>query len=111
MPLHGMWGLMAGRDTQLLTQMEAAMECMMRLIQVMFPPLISPSPRFSSSAVHSHYDLGSGVNQNCAFSDIRHLWSDYSYCSNPGVDCWTWVGQGGDTYIVDQVSLHHASCN
>ncbi len=46
---------------------------------------------------------GSGVNQHCAFNDIRYLWTDgVTYCTNssPTSGCWTWIGQGGDTYII-----------
>jgi hypothetical protein len=45
---------------------------------------------------------GFGTNQHCAFSDIRYFWSDGTYCtdSSPTSGCWTWIGQGGDTYIV-----------
>ncbi len=38
---------------------------------------------------------GSGVNQNCAFADIRYLWADGTYGN------WEWVGAGGDTYLID----------
>lgn len=50
---------------------------------------------------------GTGVNQNCAFNDVRYLWQDSSYTygySNgtttsvyPG---WGWVSAGGDTVII-----------
>jgi len=45
---------------------------------------------------------GSGVNQHCAFKDIRALWADGSYTTSAvGYPKWGWVGQGGDTYIID----------
>lgn len=46
---------------------------------------------------------GSGVNQNCAFNDIRSLWTDGSYTTNPsaGAPSWGWIGSSGDTYIID----------
>lgn len=45
---------------------------------------------------------GKGVNQHCAFKDVRFLWMDGSYCgdSSPFSKCWKWVGQGGDTYLI-----------
>ena len=46
---------------------------------------------------------GSGVNQNCAFADIRYLWADGSYIVSPtaGAPKWGWIGSGGDTYLID----------
>jgi hypothetical protein len=46
---------------------------------------------------------GSGVNQNCAFKDIRSLWTDGSYAgdTNAGVPAWGWIGSSGDTYLID----------
>jgi hypothetical protein len=46
---------------------------------------------------------GTGVNQNCAFNDIRYLWTDGSYTtdSNAGAPAWGWIGSGGDTYLID----------
>lgn len=38
--------------------------------------------------------LGTGTNQNCAYSDIRYLWTDGTSGS------WGWVGAGGDTYLI-----------
>ena len=45
---------------------------------------------------------GSGSNQHCAFSDIRSLWTDGSYCVDDSSKstCWKWVGKGGDTYLI-----------
>jgi hypothetical protein len=48
---------------------------------------------------------GTGVNQNCAFNDVRYLWQDGSYTTGsdngpavfPG---WGWVIAGGDTVII-----------
>jgi hypothetical protein len=46
---------------------------------------------------------GSGVNQNCAFKDIRSLWTDGSNVTDPkaGAPAWGWIGSSGDTYLVD----------
>ncbi len=46
---------------------------------------------------------GKGVNQHCAFNDIRLLWQDGSYAFFPPDSPFPaagWIGQGGDTYIV-----------
>jgi hypothetical protein len=37
---------------------------------------------------------GSGVDQNCAFNDVRYLWSDNSGAQN------AWVINGGDTVVI-----------
>jgi hypothetical protein len=46
---------------------------------------------------------GVGVNQNCAFKDIRSLWTDGSSTGNPaaGAPAWGWIGSSGDTYLID----------
>ena len=44
---------------------------------------------------------GSGVNQNCAFGDIRYLWADGSYTGGSSFPGWGWIGSGGDTYLID----------
>lgn len=44
---------------------------------------------------------GSGVNQPCAFRDIRYLWADGKYATGPSFPAWGWIGAGGDTYIID----------
>jgi hypothetical protein len=46
---------------------------------------------------------GSGVNQNCAFKDIRYLWADGSSTTNAiaGPPSWGWIGSSGDTYLID----------
>src|SRR5258708_2327281 len=46
---------------------------------------------------------GSGVNQNCAFKDIRSLWTDGSNPGDPkaGAPGWGWIGSSGDTYLID----------
>jgi hypothetical protein len=46
---------------------------------------------------------GSGVNQDCAFKDIRSLWTDGSYVTDTGAGspAWGWIGSSGDTYLVD----------
>ncbi len=53
---------------------------------------------------------GSGVNQNCAFNDIRFLWTDGSYSADPsvGAPAWGWIGSSGDTYLIDCTG--NASC-
>ena len=43
---------------------------------------------------------GRGVNQHCAFKDVRYLWSDGSYTYGKAFPGWGWVGSGGDTYII-----------
>src|ERR1700712_1347289 len=48
---------------------------------------------------------GTGVNQNCAFNDVRYLWQDgsYTYGSNNGpavVPSWGWGIAGGGTVII-----------
>jgi len=37
---------------------------------------------------------GSGVNQHCAFNDLRFMWDDHSYGND------AWVMAGGDTVII-----------
>jgi hypothetical protein len=44
---------------------------------------------------------GSGVNQACAYNDVRYLWADGEYTTTAGFPKWGWVGQGGDTYIIN----------
>ena len=41
------------------------------------------------------------MNRHCAFGDIRYLWADGVYINEIGLPKWGWVGQGGDTYIID----------
>ena len=43
---------------------------------------------------------GSGINQHCAFKDVRYLWSDGSYTYGKEFPGWGWIGSGGDTYII-----------
>jgi hypothetical protein len=43
---------------------------------------------------------GTGVNQPCAFGDVRYLWADGSG-SGTTFPQWGWVGTGGDTYLID----------
>jgi hypothetical protein len=47
--------------------------------------------------------VGTTPNQHCAFNDIRYLWSDGSYTTDTGVGApvWGWIGQSGDTYLID----------
>ena len=47
--------------------------------------------------------VGTTPNQHCAFNDIRYLWTDGSYTTDPsaGAPGWGWIGQGGDTYLID----------
>lgn len=66
--------------------------------------------RYSSNAPTGQCDglgdaayPGSGVNQHCAFNDVRYFWTDgVTYCTDNSATstCWTWIGQGGDTFIV-----------
>lgn len=46
---------------------------------------------------------GTGVNQRCAFNDIRYLWTDGTFTTNVGAGApkWGWIGSGGDTYLID----------
>jgi len=41
---------------------------------------------------------GKGVNQHCAFNDVRYLWNDGSVGS--GFPSWGWVIAGGDTVVI-----------
>ena len=57
--------------------------------------------RFSANVptgqCNGQYDAaypGSGVDQNCAFNDVRYLWSDNSGAQN------AWVIAGGDTVVI-----------
>jgi hypothetical protein len=44
---------------------------------------------------------GTGVNQHCAFNDVRWLWTDGSYATDGATfPKWGWVGAGGDTYLI-----------
>ena len=48
---------------------------------------------------------GKGVNQHCAFNDVRLLWQDGSFAYEPssGLSSFPaagWIGKGGDTYII-----------
>lgn len=48
---------------------------------------------------------GSGVNQHCAFNDVRFFWQDGSYATGTGdpnhpFPAYGWIGQGGDTYLI-----------
>ncbi len=46
---------------------------------------------------------GSGVNQHCAFGDVRFLWQDGSYTvsnAQSAFPAYGWVGAGGDTYLI-----------
>lgn len=45
---------------------------------------------------------GKGINQHCAFKDVRSLWTDGTYCTDNSSKsvCWRWVGAGGDTYLI-----------
>jgi hypothetical protein len=43
---------------------------------------------------------GKGVNQHCAFNDVRWLWQDGSYSSAGNFPSWGWVIAGGDTAII-----------
>lgn len=66
--------------------------------------------RFSAKAPQGQCDgtedraySGHGVNQHCAFKDVRYLWTDGSYTTSIGQGAfpsWGWIGKGGDTYII-----------
>jgi hypothetical protein len=45
---------------------------------------------------------GIGVNKHCAFNDVRFLWTDGSFTTDPnaGAPKWGWIGTTGDTYII-----------
>ncbi len=43
---------------------------------------------------------GSGVDQACAFNDVRYLWADGSYTLGNIFPGWGWVIKGGDTVII-----------
>jgi hypothetical protein len=45
---------------------------------------------------------GVGINQHCAFNDVRYLWTDGTYSTNTTAapPAWGWVGTGGDTYFI-----------
>ena len=43
---------------------------------------------------------GSGVNQHCAFNDVRMLYTDGSYTTGTTFPGWGWVIAGGDTVII-----------
>ncbi len=46
---------------------------------------------------------GRGINQHCAFKDVRYLWTDGSYTTVTTASAgssYGWVGSGGDTYVV-----------
>ncbi len=43
---------------------------------------------------------GSGVNQHCAFNDVRYMWQDGSQAYGAGMPGWGWVISGGDTVII-----------
>lgn len=43
---------------------------------------------------------GTGVNQPCAFNDVRYLWADGSYNYGTTFPGWGWVIAGGDTVII-----------
>src|SRR6185312_4742903 len=43
---------------------------------------------------------GTGVNQPCAFNDIRYLWADGAYTGGSAFPGWGWIINGGDTVIL-----------
>jgi hypothetical protein len=43
---------------------------------------------------------GSGVNQHCAFNDVRYFWQDGTWASGATFPAYGWVGSGGDTYLI-----------
>ncbi len=65
--------------------------------------------RYSANALKGQCDgradvaySGKGLNQHCAFNDVRYLWTDGSYTTNTnvGAPAWGWIGVGGDTYLI-----------
>lgn len=56
--------------------------------------------------------VGSTPNQHCAFNDIRYLWTDASYNTDPGAGAphWGWIGSGGDTYLIDCSGMAGGAC-
>ena len=55
------------------------------------------SAAVTTGQCNGQYDAaypGSGVNQNCAFNDVRYLWSDNSGAAN------AWVMAGGETAVI-----------
>lgn len=58
---------------------------------------------------------GKGVNQHCAFKEVRYLYGDGTYntgITTPGRNgfpAWGWIGQGGDTYIIHGSIADHVS--
>lgn len=46
---------------------------------------------------------GSQTNLDCAFNDIRLLWTDGTFTNTPtgSFPAWGWIGAGGDTYLID----------
>ena len=62
------------------------------------------SSNITTGQCNGQYDApypGSGVNQNCAFNDVRYLWADGSPTGGTSFPGWGWIGAGGDTYLVD----------
>lgn len=56
------------------------------------------SPNATGGQCNGHYDAaypGSGVNQNCAFSDLRFMWDDQSTAG-----AYLWALAGGDTVLI-----------
>ena len=45
---------------------------------------------------------GKRFDQHCAFGDVRYLWTDGSYQTDPSVGApgWGWVIAGGDTVVI-----------
>jgi hypothetical protein len=63
--------------------------------------------RYSSNVTSGQCDgmadapySGSGVNQHCAFNDVRMLYTDGSYADGNSFPAWGWVIAGGDTVII-----------
>ena len=43
---------------------------------------------------------GTGIDQNCAFNDVRMLWTDCTYADGNHFPAWGWLPVGGDTMII-----------
>ena len=63
----------------------------------------SKQPRGRCDGNADKADPGHGINQHCAFNDVRYLWTDGSYTTNAtqaAFPSYGWIGQSGDTYII-----------
>jgi hypothetical protein len=63
--------------------------------------------RYSTNVTHGQCNgkadapyPGRGVNQPCAFNDVRMLWQDGSYTNGTAFPAWGWVIAGGDAVVI-----------